>query len=196
MSCKTFALVACATVFLLSFSHEALADPIMARLTIDTRPGPGEPQIPAHLEAIITMQPVSGPFWSPWYSDFLPQANGFEILSLNGTFNGMSAELADLAGKPSWVFQGSVLSPGYALGYVRWRSGGSDYWAFSEVSRFVITGLPPGGGISAVASVVQVPEPATAFLLAAGLALGRMLRSSRTSSAFGTIRYRAPISNE
>ena len=178
MSCKTVALVACTTAVLLLFSHQAVADPITARLTIDARPGPLDPPVSAHLEAIITLQPAPGPFWWPWYTDFLPQPNGFEILSLTGTFNGMPAELSDLPGKPSWAFQPGVLpSDRYALGYVRWKAGGSEYWAFDEISRFVITGLPPGGGIPVIASVVQVAEPATAFLLTAGLVVCGVLRA-------------------
>jgi len=186
MSCRTVALAVCTTVFLLLFSHQAVADPIMARLTIDARPGPFDPPVTAHLEAIITLQPAPGPFWWPWYTDFLPQTNGFEILSLTGTFNGMPAELSDLPGKPSWAFQAVVPSDRYALGYVRWKAGGSEYWAFDEISRFVITGLPPGGGIPAVASVVQVAEPAAVFLLAAGLVLCGVFRAPQQDLVLGS----------
>jgi len=163
------------TVLLLPLN--GFADSITARLTIQ-----GVSSLPQiELEAIVTLEPNAGPFWWPWYTDFLSQSNGFVLTSLTGTFNGMPAVLADLPGKPSWAY-GSPL--GLTLGYVRWQAGGSDYWAFSEVTQFVATGLPPGGGfpVAPSLSVVPAPEPTTALMVLAGLLAGRRVLLSGLKS--------------
>jgi len=82
-----------ALALLLLLPLPAFADSITAQLTLKSFPAPWEPQIHVQLDAIITLEPSPGPFWHSFYQAFVPNAHGYVITSLVGTFNGMPAEL-------------------------------------------------------------------------------------------------------
>jgi hypothetical protein len=178
---KRVALGCCSIVLVLLFSERALADTITARLTVtgrQTQFNPGPPptltfQEVAHLDAMITLEPAPGPFWWPWFSDYLSDSNGYLVTSLIGTWsvNGRIDEPATLAAidplRPFWMHRFSEQV--FGSGYLAWAtpSGGSGF--HDEISRLFIPLPAPLFFAEGSASAVLVPESTSFSLVAIGI---------------------------
>lgn len=177
----------CVAVLILGFAQFVSAEPIVAHLKVNGFGGfPNFPLV-AQLDAIITLEPSPGPFWWPWYSDYLNDTNGYLVTSLTGTWtttlNGGIVEPATLSAidplRPFWMHR--FTEQGFGRGYLSWATPSGAGGFHDEISRLYIGFFPPPGAFAeGSASALVVPEPAPVHLLGAGiLAMSLLLRKSR-----------------
>jgi hypothetical protein len=185
---KRIVLSCCVTLLILCFSQIANADTITAQLTV--RGFGGFPNFPliAKLDAVITLEPSPGPFWWPWYTDYLPEQNGYLVTSLTGTWNtvgnGNIDEPATLAPidplRPYWM-EGSASGDGFFSGYLAWRTPTGFGGFHNEISRIYISFSGSPGFAEGSASAVTVPEPLSVSLMGLGIVGVIMLGRRKTA---------------
>jgi hypothetical protein len=128
---------------------------------------------PANIEAVLTVEQVTGQFLSP--EGFLFTGTEYEVTSITGTLNGLPMTLAAAPeGLGSWLMAAPFGE--YDLGSVYFTSNGLSGWLDNDNSWNLLqfSGSIPFGDIAINWTAVDpapaaMPEPSTWLLLLAGI---------------------------